>query len=134
MDVLTKKQRSFNMSRIKNSNTQLEILFRKYLWKKGLKGYKIKNRITGKPDLYFSKQKVAIFIDGCFWHRCPKDYRSPKTNIRFWSKKITNNINRDEKVNRLLKKNGIQVMRLWEHEIENDIDSCYAKINNVVNN
>jgi len=128
MDVLTKKQRSYCMSRIKSKDTNLEVLFRKYIWSKGLRGYFVKNKIQGKPDLYFPKKRIAVFIDGCFWHKCPKCFIAPKNNARFWKNKIDKNVKRDKQINKLLKTNGIKIIRFWEHEIRKDPAKCFKKI------
>jgi len=120
------------MSRIKSKNTIIELEFRKYIWANGLRNYRIKNKITGKPDIYFPKTKVAIFIDGCFWHKCPKCFIRPKSENKYWDKKIKNNIKRDRKINKQLKSEGIKVLRFWEHEIKKNIDNCYFKLKKIV--
>ncbi len=126
MDTHTPIQRKYNMSRIKSSNTLIELRFRKFIWKKGLRGYRIKSKIAGKPDIYFPKQKVAVFIDGCFWHKCPIDFIRPKSRNNYWDIKIENNIKRDKKIDQVLKIQKIKVIRFWEHEIENGIEKCYS--------
>ena len=115
VDVLSKKQRSYNMSRIQGRDTKPELMFRRYLFSKGLRGYRVHSKLPGKPDIVFTKYKLAIFVDGCFWHRCPKCFKEPETNKEFWRKKITGNIKRDKVINRLLKKEGWVVLRFWEH-------------------
>lgn len=131
-DVLTKEQRSYCMSRIRGSNTQAEVRFRRYLWKKGIKGYRIRSRVLGKPDLYFSKQKIAVFIDGCFWHKCPRCYKKPKSNVKFWNKKIEQNRKRDLMVNGMLKKKRIKAIRFWEHQLKDNMDKCFKKLQSVL--
>lgn len=126
-DNLTKKQRSYCMSQIKGSDTKLERLFRRLLKNKRVKGYKIKNKLIGKPDIYFPNKKIAIFIDGCFWHKCHLCFKKPKSNKKYWQQKIKNNIIRDRKVNRELKKKNIYVLRFWEHEIKKNIKRCFSK-------
>ncbi|MFZ3077154.1 MAG: very short patch repair endonuclease [Candidatus Aenigmatarchaeota archaeon] len=126
-DVLTKKQRSYNMSMIRSTNTKPEIELRKLLFAKGLKNYRLTGLI-GKPDIIFPKYKIAIFIDGCFWHKCPKHFKQPGTHKGFWIKKINSNVKRDKKVNRILIREGCKVMRFWEHEIKKDINKCYIRI------
>lgn|SRR3990167_4125941 len=133
MDVLTPSQRSFNMSRIYSKNTSLEIKLRKLLSAAGVRGYRLHYKITGKPDIVFPKKKMAIFIDGCFWHGCNKDYIKPKTNKKFWLLKIEKNIKRDRKVNRLLKKQGWKVVRLWEHEILNNRELLFLNLRRLLN-
>lgn len=119
-DVLTKEQRSYNMSRIKSRDTQPEFMLRKAVSGAGLRGYRLHYRLTGKPDIVFPKRKIAIFIDGCFWHKCSKCFVQPATNGLFWTKKIDSNVKRDETVNAELRKNGWKVLRIWEHELKNE--------------
>lgn len=129
MDILTKKQRSYCMSRVKGKNTKIETVFRKYIWGKGIKGYRLNNsKITGKPDLFFGPHKLAVFIDGCFWHKCPKCFNPPTSNFGFWDEKLTRNVNRDKEVNKLLKEKGIRVIRFWEHEVEKNLGKCYKRL------
>lgn len=120
-DVLTKKQRSYNMSQIKSRNTSPELKLRKKL--RGLE-FTYQPKIYGKPDFANRKKRILIFVDGCFWHHCKKCFVKPKTNKGFWNKKIRNNCIRDKKVNKYLKKEGWIVLRFWEHEIKN-IENCY---------
>lgn len=121
MDRLNKQQRSFCMSQIKGRNTQIEVVFRKSLWILGARGYITHAKILGKPDIYFSKKKIAVFVDGCFWHKCPKCYVKPKSNKPFWETKIKNNVLRDRKINLALRKQGIKVFRFWEHQINDSL-------------
>lgn len=132
MDTHSSLQRSYNMSRIRSGNTKIEILFRRLIWSEGLKGYRIHSRNTGKADIYFPKKKIAVFIDGCFWHKCPDHYIRPKSRNDYWDNKIKNNTLRDRKINKELEKKGIQVIRFWEHEIENNPDKCYSKLRSVL--
>ena len=116
-DVLTRAQRSYCMSRIRAKDTQPEIVLRKIISKAGIKGYRLNCRLLGKPDLVFPKRKIVIFIDGCFWHKCPKCFKNPATNKKFWLKKIDSNVKRDGFVSARLKKEGWKVLRIWEHEV-----------------
>jgi len=120
VDVLTKAQRSYNMSMIKRGDTKPEIALRKLLFAHRLRGYRIHYRLVGKPDIVFSKRKIAIFIDGCFWHKCLKCFVKPSTNKKFWREKIDSNVVRDKVVSAKLKKDGWKVLRIWEHEINNE--------------
>ena len=116
MDVLTPQQRSFNMSRILSRDTSPEIQLRKLLFINNIRGYRLNYKLTGKPDVVFTRKKVAIFIDGSFWHKCKHHFVAPKTNKNFWLPKIRRNLIRDREVNRSLKKEGWSVLRIWEHE------------------
>ena len=125
-DVMTKKQRSYCMSRIRGRDTQPEILLRKALWSAGYR-YRLKSKLPGKPDILFPGRKVAIFVDGCFWHGCPDHSARPKTNAVFWSSKIDKNIDRDRKVTALLTAMGWKVVRIWEHELTDENVVSVAK-------
>jgi DNA mismatch endonuclease, patch repair protein len=127
-DVLTPEQRKFNMSRIKGKNTGPEKKLRKLLWSRGIRGYRIHYKLPGKPDIVFIKKKIAIFIDGCFWHKCPDCFRAPETRKEFWMKKIQSNIVRDKKVNDRLKIDGWTVIRIWEHEIKKEPEKIVSII------
>lgn len=116
------------MSQVKGKNTKPEILFRQYIWSEGVRGYRLHTKLPGRPDLFFGSKKVAIFIDGCFWHKCPNCYKGPKTNKRFWNEKIKSNVERDLKNDIKLKDMGIEPLRFWEHEIKCNIKECFKKI------
>jgi DNA mismatch endonuclease, patch repair protein len=87
------------------------------LWREGVR-YSLRSKLPGKPDIVLSRYKIAIFVGGCFWHRCPLHGSFPKTNRLFWEKKITRNVARDTEVNSLLASSGWKVIRVWEHEIK----------------
>ena len=117
-DVFSKAKRSEVMSRIRphgNKGTELALiaLFREY----GLTGWRRRQPVFGKPDFVVRKNKVALFVDGCFWHGCPQHGTQPKTNAAFWSKKIGGNRARDRVVNSTLRASGWKVVRVWEHEL-----------------
>lgn len=75
--------------------------------------------VEGCPDFYFAKHRLVIFVDGCFWHACPKCGRIPKSNLEFWTSKIDGNCRRDNRVRRRLRRLGYHVIRVWEHEARN---------------
>jgi DNA (cytosine-5)-methyltransferase 1 len=131
VDNLSKQQRSDCMSQIKSTNTKVELFLRKELWKNGIKGYRLKTKIYGRPDLYFPKKRLAVFVDGCFWHMCPKCYKPPKSNIKYWGLKIKKNITRDRRVEKDLKQNGINVLRFWEHDIKKNPKKIIRRINHI---
>jgi DNA mismatch endonuclease, patch repair protein len=132
-DVLTQEQRKYNMSQIKGKNTDPEIKLRKLLSFHHIKGYRIHYDLPGKPDIVFTKKKIAVFIDGCFWHKCPVDFQEPETRKEFWMKKINSNVERDKKVNEKLRFDGWIVLRFWEHEIRKNPDDVVKKIKETVN-
>jgi DNA mismatch endonuclease (patch repair protein) len=117
-DVLTSAQRSFNMSRIRgrgNATTELRLisLMREWQitgWRRGLPVY-------GHPDFVFPAERLAIFVDGCYWHGCPVCKYRPATNREFWSRKIGGNRRRDLRVTRTLRRAGYGVLRIWEHQL-----------------
>jgi DNA mismatch endonuclease (patch repair protein) len=127
-DVLTPKQRTYNMSQIRGKNTVPEIKIRKMLFAAGIRGYRIHYKLPGKPDIVFVKKKIAIFVDGCFWHKCPVDFQEPATRKEFWMKKIQSNIDRDKKVNEQLRNEGWTVIRIWEHEIRKEPEKTVKEI------
>lgn len=131
MDIKTFEERSKNMAAIRCRDTKPELILRKALFNKGLR-YRIISKLPGKPDLVFPSRKLAIFVDGCFWHCCPKCFKAPSTNSEFWREKIAANMRRDEEVNNLLADEGWKVERYWEHEIYQDLDEIVQKIFNIV--
>lgn len=130
MDVFSKEKRSWIMSRIKGTNTSTEIVLRKGLFKKGYR-YSLKyyfREVRCKPDLTFVSKKSCVFIDGCFWHKCPKCFKRPKSRRRYWDNKIKENVVRDEKQNLYLKKKGWKIIRVWEHEVLKNPEKTIEKV------
>ena len=118
-DVLTPKQRSYNMSQIHGKDTKPEELVRKFLFSQGFRYRKNDVRLPGKPDIVLPKYKTVIFVNGCFWHKhegC-KYFVWPKSNAEFRKTKITNNILRDEKNYSKLQESGWRVIIIWECEL-----------------
>ncbi len=126
----TTPTRSRLMSRIKSYNTTPEITFRKYLWGLGYRYRKNYSKLIGKPDIVFTKRKLAIFIDGEFWHGYLWEEKKERiiSNRDYWIQKIESNIVRDKFVNQELSAQGWHVLRFWEHEIKNDIQNCALKV------
>ena len=118
-DVMTKKQRSKCMSEIKGRDTKPEIVLRKRLWSRNLR-YRLNAKILGRPDIVNRQRRLAVFVDGCFWHKCPDHFSAPKSNKQFWHDKIEANVLRDRKVNAALISEGWHVIRIWEHSIKDD--------------
>lgn len=118
IDVFSKQKRSEVMSRIRGKgNKDTEVALAKLFRANGITGWRRHYPISGRPDFAFRKQKLAVFVDGCFWHACPKHATQPKGNEMFWQTKLEANKARDRKVNRLLRANGWRVLRIWEHEL-----------------
>lgn len=130
-DVHTPKKRSFNMSRIRSRDTKPERLLRSELWRLGYR-FRLRTSLPGKPDIVFPKQKLAIFVDGCFWHGCPEHFRLPQTNREFWRDKISANQERDRRVDRALKRDGWQACRIWEHELKDSLTVTVLKVENLL--
>ena len=114
-DVFTKSKRSQVMSRIRGSgNKQTELALINLFRTQGITGWRRRQPVFGKPDFVFPKSKLAVFVDGCFWHCCPKHGTNPKSNRAFWNRKLSANKRRDGIVNRSLRQHGWHVVRIWE--------------------
>ena len=120
-DVFSKEKRSEVMSKIRGKgNKDTELRFLRILKNNHISGWRRNQEVFGKPDVIFRQEKIAIFLDGCFWHSCPIHSTKPKNNMEFWEKKLTANRNRDKLVNRELKKRGWTVIRIWEHDCNDE--------------
>lgn len=119
------------MSNIKGKDTSIEVALRSQLWCRGLR-FRNHYKIIGKPDVVFVSARVAVFIDGCFWHRCPAHFSQPKNNDAFWLKKIGRNVDRDALVTAELKTMGWKVLRYWEHELKANLDRVAGNIEKTV--
>jgi len=118
-DVFTKAKRSEVMSRIRSrGNRATEMELAKLFRASGITGWRRHQPVFGKPDFVFRKQRLAIFVDGCYWHGCPQHATKPQTNAAFWSRKFAVNKARDLLVNRTLQKSGWRIVRIWEHELK----------------
>lgn len=122
--------RSLIMKKVKSKNTKAEIFLRKKLWSAGIRYRKNYRKLIGTPDITITKKKIAIFIDGEFWHG--KDWKIQKdkfkTNKSFWVAKIERNMQRDKEYGDLLENQGWIVLRFWEKEVLTNIDACINKI------
>ena len=126
------KVRSKTMSSIRGKNNKTtELKLKMALVRKCVSGWQLHPKnIAGKPDIFFSNDKIAVFVDGCFWHGCPDCGHIPKTRNEFWAAKIKRNKERDQLVSRQLKSEGIRVVRIWEHELKTNelTDAALNKI------
>jgi DNA mismatch endonuclease (patch repair protein) len=117
-DVFTTEKRSEVMSRIRGrGNKTTELAFRALLRESGISGWRRHYPIFGRPDFVFRKQRIAVFVDGCFWHRCPQCSNMPANNRAFWERKLRANAQRDRLVTKRLRQQGWTVVRVWEHSI-----------------
>ena len=135
MDVFSKKKRSWIMSRIRNSGTKPEkqILhtISQFFYPRGYRYRKNYAELPGKPDIAFTKQKVAIFVDGDFWHGYKSKNWLNKLPRKYWQNKIRSNIQRDAENNKKLKSLGWKVIRFWEHETESS-QATISKVHKVL--
>jgi len=122
------------MRAVKGKNTGVEVALRKALWAAGLRGYRLhSSKAPGNPDVVFSRQHVAVFVDGCFWHGCPRCYRAPKSNTEYWEMKVARNRDRDARVNMSCKEAGWKVVRLWEHDVVRAPERAAKRVERAVN-
>ncbi len=117
-DVFTKAKRSEVMSRIRSrGNKDTELALIRVFRAQRITGWRRHQAVFGKPDFVFPKLKLAVFVDGCFWHACPLHTTKPRNNAAFWRKKFAANQARDRLVTRTLRARGWRVLRIWEHEL-----------------
>ena len=135
-DNHTKEVRSMNMSHIRSTNSKPEETVRKYLFSKGLRYRKNVRTMPGKPDIVLRKYKTVVFVNGCFWHKhdCGR-FVMPSSNIEYWSKKISGNVERDKTNRELLEKDGWRVIVIWECQLkkknaEQNLSKLYEEIIN----
>jgi DNA mismatch endonuclease (patch repair protein) len=117
------------MSRIRGSgNKETELVLACLLRRHCIRGWRRQQPLFGKPDFVFRSTRVAVFVDGCFWHGCPKHSNLPASNRAFWKKKMAANKARDQRVNRTLRKEGWRVVRIWEHDLAKRSEVCIRRI------
>lgn len=119
----------------RGKNTGPEKILRRALRRRGITGYRMNRKgVPGRPDVTFSEYRLAIFVNGCFWHRCPRcGLPLPKTNRAFWKRKFEMNVERDARKRKELKTAGWQVITIWECEIKSDVDRCVRRIERSLN-
>ena len=122
MDVLTKKQRSRCMAAVHAEHTKPEIIVRRAISQMGYRYRLHCTNLPGKPDVVFSGMRKVIFVHGCFWHRhrCKKGRSTPRSNMEFWNRKLSENVVRDRRHRRELKKLGWQILVLWECQVRHE--------------
>jgi DNA mismatch endonuclease (patch repair protein) len=130
-DALTRDQRSALMSRVKTRDTAPEVALRRALWAVGVRGWRCHpRRVPGRPDLAWIGRRVAVFVDGAFWHGHPDHYWGQSG--AFWDAKIARNRARDERVNTELAARGWRVVRFWDFEVERDVTGCVERLRKTV--
>jgi DNA mismatch endonuclease (patch repair protein) len=129
----TNLTRSDLMRKVKSRETKVEILFRKNLWASGIRYRKNFKKLPGSPDIAITKIKLAVFIDGAFWHgyNWAENNQKIKSNREYWIPKIERNMKRDIKNVEALNQLGYTVFRFWENEVKRDLQGCIAKIVNL---
>ena len=127
---LVSLKRSMAMAAVASSNNRsTERRLRFALVRDRFKGWRVRPAdIEGRPDFVFPKSKLVVFVDGCFWHGCPKCGHYPRKNRAFWKAKILSNRRRDRKVVQLLTNDGFNVIRFWEHELNHNLQDCLTTI------
>jgi DNA mismatch endonuclease (patch repair protein) len=124
IDVFSKRKRSEVMGRIRGSgNRGTELRLIEIFKTHRITGWRRNVDLPGRPDFVFPARRLAVFVDGCFWHGCPKHYQEPAGNRAFWREKISANRKRDRIVARMLSKKGWSVVRFWEHDLKRQHES-----------
>jgi DNA mismatch endonuclease (patch repair protein) len=127
-DTLTPEQRSRVMSRVRGRDTKPELELRRAMWAAGLRGWRCHRRdVPGQPDVAFGRSRVAVFVDGAWWHGHPL-YYTPGKSGAFWDAKIRRNVERDREVDRALAALGWCVVRLWDFEVIRDPDAAARRV------
>jgi DNA mismatch endonuclease, patch repair protein len=132
-DKMSKEKRSKIMRSIK-SQSELENIVSRELWKRGIRFRKNDRNLFGKPDISIKKYKVVIFIDSCFWHFCEIHGHRPKSNQEYWDKKLNRNIQREAKVKEYYSQTGWNLKRVWEHEVKDNLDKVIDELVEFIKN
>lgn len=132
-DPFTPEERSRVMRAVRSSDTAPELLLRGALWRRGMR-YRLGRRIAEtRPDLVFVGARLAVYVDGCFWHGCQRHYVAPVGNAEFWRRKLERNQARDRRNNGALAEIGWKVIRLWECDVRADPDAAAMMIERALN-
>lgn len=132
-DIWTKEKRSEVMAAIRgkeNRSTELRMIA--LMRASGIKGWRGHQPLPGKPDFIFRKEKVAVFVDGCFWHGCPRCFREPSSRPEYWGPKIAGNRKRDRRVTRQLRAKGWSVIRVWECSLKKRPEATVARLQRIL--
>jgi DNA mismatch endonuclease (patch repair protein) len=116
------------MARIRGRDTEPELILRRALWADGER-YRVNYKTpAGRPDIVFPGRRVAVFVDGCFWHGCPDHYVPPRTRVEFWARKLRTNVERDRRQTLQLEECGWRVLRFWEHEVHTHLEGTVETV------
>jgi DNA mismatch endonuclease, patch repair protein len=127
-DTRTREQRSRIMAAVKGKNTGPEMILRKALYAAGVRGWRCHyRRVAGTPDIAWPSKRVAVFVDGAFWHGHPSRYR-PGRSGTYWDDKIARNVERDRAVDDELARLGWSVVRIWDFEVKRDVPGAVARV------
>jgi len=134
MDNVSRQVRSRTMAAVKSTgNRSTERVLRAHLVRAGFRGWRLHAKdVAGCPDFVFDEARVAVFVDGCFWHGCPSCHRPPSSNQEYWTKKVARNKARDRRNSRLLRKDGWTVLRIWEHALRANPRAVVRKIHGMM--
>jgi DNA mismatch endonuclease (patch repair protein) len=124
MDTLGREERSRRMALVRSSGTKPELVVWSRLDKRMYRYQP--SGIAGNPDFANRSKRIAVFLDGCFWHGCPTCYRAPKSNVAYWIPKVQRNSRRDKRVGHILRIGGWRVLRFWECQVRTDADGVAA--------
>lgn len=142
-DILSKAERSERMARVRpHANRTTELALREALRRSKVSGWRRHSRLSlrikrrdgrpsgrhARPDFVFSRGRVAVFVDGCFWHACPRHRTTPASNRAYWEQKLKGNRKRDREVTRALVKQGWTVIRIWEHDVKKRLCHCVRRV------
>lgn len=130
MDTFSRQKRSEIMASVRSTgNRSTEAKLRGILVRAGLRSWKLQRKeLPGSPDVVFPRRKLAVFVDGCFWHGCSRCYRRPKSSRDYWDAKVARNIARDRRVDRDLRRLGWTPVRLWEHQVAKEPAACLERL------
>lgn len=123
--------KSEQMARVRSRNTGPEVALRSALHRAGLR-FALRSGLPGSPDVAFVRQRVAVFVDGCFWHGCQRHYTRPVANASFWSQKLRRNVERDRRADADLALLGWSVVRIWEHDVLKSLDVTVARVQRIL--
>ena len=128
-DIWSTEKRSQVMAAVRSKgNRSTELRMAELFQTNGLKGWRRHQPLPGKPDFVFRREKVAVFVDGCFWHGCPRCYTAPSTRKAFWKAKLDDNRRRDRRVSRQLRAQGWRVVRVWECSLRKRPDASVRRV------